>query len=37
MGAAKAVIDASGVKINWEVAEAGEKVIGKYELLFETM
>lgn len=30
MGAAKAVIDASGVKINWEVAEAGEKVIGEY-------
>ncbi|MCY6484347.1 isocitrate dehydrogenase (NAD(+)) [Clostridium aestuarii] len=30
MEAAKMVIDASGVKINWEVAEAGAKVIDEY-------
>lgn len=30
MGAAKAVIDASGVDINWEIAEAGAKVIEEY-------
>lgn len=30
MMAAKDVIDASGIKINWEVAEAGAKVIEEY-------
>lgn len=30
MEAAKAVIDASGVDINWEIAEAGAKVIEEY-------
>ena len=29
-GAATAVIEATGVKINWEVVEAGEKVIEEY-------
>ncbi len=28
--AAKMVLDTSGVKINWEIAEAGEKVLEKY-------
>ena len=28
--AAKMVLEASGVEINWEIVEAGEKVIGKY-------
>ena len=29
-GAAKMVLEATGVKINWEIVEAGEKVIEKY-------
>ena len=28
--AAKMVLNASGVEINWEIVEAGEKVIEKY-------
>jgi isocitrate dehydrogenase (NAD+) len=31
MGAARQVIEASGVKINWEVVEAGEKVIEEFK------
>jgi len=30
IGAAKMVLEASGVNINWEIVEAGEKVIEKY-------
>lgn len=30
MGAAKAVIDASGVEINWDIVDAGEGVIEEY-------
>lgn len=30
MEAARAVIDATGLDINWEIVEAGEKVIGEY-------
>lgn len=30
MEAAKAVIDASGIQINWEIVEAGEKVIEEF-------
>jgi len=29
-GATKMVLKASGVEINWEIVEAGEKVIEKY-------
>lgn len=31
IGAAKMVLEASGVEINWEIVEAGEKVIEKYD------
>jgi len=30
IGAAKMVLEASGVNINWEIVEAGEKAIQKY-------
>lgn len=30
MESARKIVDASGVKINWEIAEAGEKVINDY-------